>query len=205
MQEGVRGGKPSLFYLWFPLAAPAHGPPCRLQSNPHLKQGAVTSVNLTKLEGGVAYNVVPASMSASFDIRVAPDVDLKVPSPPGFGGGSPGLNPVLEAQGEPDRSSHVPSHRLLRNSCGAGARQLARGLPSSLLRYRLGPVMGDLWELGTLGWQSVTGGVCAWCARTHLGIALALRHVLVEGTVGCWEIVQAGNLDTVPALLVLTV
>ncbi|KAF6312439.1 aminoacylase 1 [Rhinolophus ferrumequinum] len=49
----------------------------RLQSNPHLKQGAVTSVNLTKLEGGVAYNVVPASMSASFDFRVAPDVDLK--------------------------------------------------------------------------------------------------------------------------------
>ncbi|XP_069331890.1 aminoacylase-1 [Eulemur rufifrons] len=49
----------------------------RLQSNPHLKEGAVTSVNLTKLEGGVAYNVVPASMSAGFDFRVAPDVDLK--------------------------------------------------------------------------------------------------------------------------------
>uniref|UniRef100_A0A8C0WY57 N-acyl-aliphatic-L-amino acid amidohydrolase n=1 Tax=Castor canadensis TaxID=51338 RepID=A0A8C0WY57_CASCN len=49
----------------------------RLQSNPHLKEGAVTSVNLTILEGGVAYNVVPATMSASFDIRVAPDVDLK--------------------------------------------------------------------------------------------------------------------------------
>uniref|UniRef100_A0A8C8Z3R6 Aminoacylase-1 n=1 Tax=Prolemur simus TaxID=1328070 RepID=A0A8C8Z3R6_PROSS len=49
----------------------------RLQSNPHLKEGAVTSVNLTKLEGGVAYNVVPASMSAAFDFRVAPDVDLK--------------------------------------------------------------------------------------------------------------------------------
>ncbi|XP_010588065.1 aminoacylase-1 isoform X1 [Loxodonta africana] len=49
----------------------------RLQSNPHLKLGAVTSVNLTKLEGGVAYNVVPATMSASFDFRLAPDVDLK--------------------------------------------------------------------------------------------------------------------------------
>ncbi|XP_047698579.1 aminoacylase-1 isoform X2 [Prionailurus viverrinus] len=49
----------------------------RLQSNPHLKEGAVTSVNLTKLEGGVACNVVPATMSASFDFRVAPDVDLK--------------------------------------------------------------------------------------------------------------------------------
>lgn len=49
----------------------------RLQSNPHLSEGAVTSVNLTKLEGGVAYNVVPATMSASFDFRMAPDVDLK--------------------------------------------------------------------------------------------------------------------------------
>nr|KAF6419835.1 aminoacylase 1 [Molossus molossus] len=49
----------------------------RLQSNPHLKLGAVTSVNLTQLEGGVAYNVVPATMSAGFDFRVAPDVDLK--------------------------------------------------------------------------------------------------------------------------------
>uniref|UniRef100_A0A452S4M8 N-acyl-aliphatic-L-amino acid amidohydrolase n=1 Tax=Ursus americanus TaxID=9643 RepID=A0A452S4M8_URSAM len=49
----------------------------RLQSNPHLKAGAVTSVNLTKLEGGVAYNVVPATISAIFDFRVAPDVDLK--------------------------------------------------------------------------------------------------------------------------------
>uniref|UniRef100_A0A2I2YGK9 Aminoacylase-1 n=1 Tax=Gorilla gorilla gorilla TaxID=9595 RepID=A0A2I2YGK9_GORGO len=49
----------------------------RLQSNPHLKEGSVTSVNLTKLEGGVAYNVIPATMSASFDFRVAPDVDFK--------------------------------------------------------------------------------------------------------------------------------
>ncbi|XP_036850833.1 aminoacylase-1 isoform X2 [Manis javanica] len=49
----------------------------RLQSNPHLKQGAVTSVNLTKLEGGVACNVVPATLSASFDFRLAPDVDMK--------------------------------------------------------------------------------------------------------------------------------
>uniref|UniRef100_A0A4X1SE43 N-acyl-aliphatic-L-amino acid amidohydrolase n=1 Tax=Sus scrofa TaxID=9823 RepID=A0A4X1SE43_PIG len=48
----------------------------RLQSN-QLKPGAVTSVNLTMLEGGVAYNVVPATMSACFDFRIAPDVDLK--------------------------------------------------------------------------------------------------------------------------------
>lgn len=39
-------------------------------------------MNLTKLEGGVAYNVVPAMMSAGFDFRIAPDVDPKVPSPP---------------------------------------------------------------------------------------------------------------------------
>uniref|UniRef100_A0A8C3WSM8 N-acyl-aliphatic-L-amino acid amidohydrolase n=1 Tax=Catagonus wagneri TaxID=51154 RepID=A0A8C3WSM8_9CETA len=48
----------------------------RLQLN-QLKQGAVTSVNLTKLEGGVAYNVVPVTMSAYFDFRIAPDVDPK--------------------------------------------------------------------------------------------------------------------------------
>nr|XP_044611336.1 aminoacylase-1 [Equus asinus] len=49
----------------------------RLQSNPHQKLGAVTTVNLTKLEGGTAFNVVPATMSASFDFRLAPDMDLK--------------------------------------------------------------------------------------------------------------------------------
>ncbi|XP_072506430.1 aminoacylase-1 isoform X2 [Notamacropus eugenii] len=49
----------------------------RLQSDPNLTLGAVTSVNLTILEGGVAFNVVPATMTASFDFRVAPDVDLK--------------------------------------------------------------------------------------------------------------------------------
>lgn len=66
------------------VPAPCRPPPspCRLQANPHLKEGAVTSVNLTKLEGGVAYNVVPAAMSASFDFRVAPDVDMKVQPPP---------------------------------------------------------------------------------------------------------------------------
>lgn len=58
----------------------------------------MTSVNLTKLEGGVAYNVVPATMSACFDFRVAPDVDMKVPPPPRFEGESLGTHPVLEAQ-----------------------------------------------------------------------------------------------------------
>ncbi|KAM5293037.1 aminoacylase-1 isoform 4-T4 [Ctenodactylus gundi] len=49
----------------------------RLQSNPHLKEGAVTCVNLTKIEGGIAFNIVPATMSASFDFRLAPDVNMK--------------------------------------------------------------------------------------------------------------------------------
>lgn len=52
----------------------------------------MTSVNLTKLEGGVAFNVVPATMSASFDIRVAPDVDMKVQPALWCGGWS--LGPV---------------------------------------------------------------------------------------------------------------
>uniref|UniRef100_A0A4X2LLA2 N-acyl-aliphatic-L-amino acid amidohydrolase n=1 Tax=Vombatus ursinus TaxID=29139 RepID=A0A4X2LLA2_VOMUR len=49
----------------------------RLQSDPNLTLGSVTSVNLTMLEGGVAFNVVPATMRASFDFRVPPDVDHK--------------------------------------------------------------------------------------------------------------------------------
>lgn len=127
-------------YLLFPLLPPPHR---RLQSNPHLKAGAVTSVNLTKLEGGVAYNVVPATISAIFDFRVAPDVDLKVPPPPGFGGGSRVLHPVLEARGEPEGSAHLPSHRLSRSSCRAGAGPLVRGSPWSFCRYQLGPVVGS--------------------------------------------------------------
>lgn len=33
-------------------------------------------VNLTKIEGGLHHNVVPAEMRITFDIRVAIDVDL---------------------------------------------------------------------------------------------------------------------------------
>lgn len=61
----------------------------------------MTSVNLTILEGGVAYNVVPATMSASFDFRVAPDVDLKVPLPPGLEEGAWILSPVLGVSSPP--------------------------------------------------------------------------------------------------------
>ena len=161
MQE--RSGAEPSFYLFFPLAAAAPAPHHRLQSDPQLKQGAVTSVNLTKLEGGVAYNVVPATMSASFDFRVAPDVDLKVPSPPGFGGGAWVLSPVLEAQGEPEGSAHLPSHRLSRSSCRAGARQLAKGSPSSLLRCGL----GNLQQGSCRSWGGWACRMCH-CRSVHL-------------------------------------
>lgn len=42
-----------------------------------LTLGDVTTVNLTMLNGGVQYNVVPDKMSAGFDIRVSPLVNLK--------------------------------------------------------------------------------------------------------------------------------
>ncbi|XP_049866406.1 aminoacylase-1-like [Pectinophora gossypiella] len=37
--------------------------------------GEITTINLTQLEGGVQINVLPKSLSASFDIRIAPHVD----------------------------------------------------------------------------------------------------------------------------------
>ncbi|XP_066285183.1 aminoacylase-1-like [Branchiostoma lanceolatum] len=42
-----------------------------------LTLGDVTTVNLTMLEGGVAYNVVPTEMYAGFDIRIAPTEDFE--------------------------------------------------------------------------------------------------------------------------------
>lgn len=47
----------------------------RLKSNPNLKLGDVTTVNLTMLEGGVQFNVVPAELKVGFDIRLAPTVN----------------------------------------------------------------------------------------------------------------------------------
>lgn len=38
--------------------------------------GKVTTINLTKLKGGVENNVIPAEMSAIFDIRISVDTDL---------------------------------------------------------------------------------------------------------------------------------
>lgn len=42
----------------------------------HLPLGNVTSVNLTKLRGGVANNVIPAELSTTFDIRLSLDTDV---------------------------------------------------------------------------------------------------------------------------------
>ncbi|KAJ1109527.1 hypothetical protein NDU88_006887 [Pleurodeles waltl] len=49
----------------------------RLESDPRLTLGDVTTVNMTKLSGGVAYNVIPSEMAAAFDLRIPPTVDLK--------------------------------------------------------------------------------------------------------------------------------
>ncbi|XP_060691770.1 aminoacylase-1-like [Hemiscyllium ocellatum] len=49
----------------------------RLDLSQCLTLGDVTTINLTLLQGGVAYNVVPEEMMASFDIRIPPTVDLK--------------------------------------------------------------------------------------------------------------------------------
>ncbi|KAK6174932.1 hypothetical protein SNE40_013488 [Patella caerulea] len=49
----------------------------RLESNPNLTLGDVTTVNLTMVEGGVQMNVIPAEMKASFDIRIPPTVNLE--------------------------------------------------------------------------------------------------------------------------------
>jgi len=38
--------------------------------------GNVTTINLTKLKGGVENNVIPAEMSATFDIRISINVDI---------------------------------------------------------------------------------------------------------------------------------
>lgn len=43
----------------------------KLKLNPNLQLGEVTTLNLTLLEGGVQFNVVPAKLSVGFDVRVA--------------------------------------------------------------------------------------------------------------------------------------
>ncbi|KAF4530315.1 hypothetical protein B566_EDAN018457 [Ephemera danica] len=48
----------------------------KLEQDAKLTIGDVTTVNLTMVQGGVQGNVVPPELSATFDIRIATDVDL---------------------------------------------------------------------------------------------------------------------------------
>uniref|UniRef100_A0A914H2R8 N-acyl-aliphatic-L-amino acid amidohydrolase n=1 Tax=Globodera rostochiensis TaxID=31243 RepID=A0A914H2R8_GLORO len=48
-----------------------------LKANSNLFLGDVTSVNLTKIEGGVQQNVIPNKFTAYFDVRVTPTDDYK--------------------------------------------------------------------------------------------------------------------------------
>ncbi|KAH8419378.1 hypothetical protein KR222_010034 [Zaprionus bogoriensis] len=47
----------------------------RLENNPELNIGDVTTVNLTRIAGGVQSNVVPPLLTAGFDVRLALDVN----------------------------------------------------------------------------------------------------------------------------------
>lgn len=48
----------------------------KLKDNPDLTDGDVTSINLTRLDGGVQTNVIPSKISLGYDIRIALDVDI---------------------------------------------------------------------------------------------------------------------------------
>lgn len=45
----------------------------KLDENPNLTIGDVTTINLTMINGGVQSNVVPPIMSITFDVRIAID------------------------------------------------------------------------------------------------------------------------------------
>ncbi|XP_055708969.1 aminoacylase-1-like [Phlebotomus papatasi] len=49
----------------------------RLENNPDLLMGDVTTINLTTISGGVQSNIVPPMLKIGFDIRFAVDVNLK--------------------------------------------------------------------------------------------------------------------------------
>uniref|UniRef100_A0A8D3D8I5 Peptidase M20 dimerisation domain-containing protein n=1 Tax=Scophthalmus maximus TaxID=52904 RepID=A0A8D3D8I5_SCOMX len=54
--------------------------PCmkfRLNTSECFTLGDVTTVNMTMVKGGVAYNVIPAEMDVSFDLRIPPTVNLQ--------------------------------------------------------------------------------------------------------------------------------
>lgn len=47
----------------------------KLANNPEFTLGDVTTVNLTKLNGGVQVNIVPSNATLAYDVRLAIDVD----------------------------------------------------------------------------------------------------------------------------------
>ncbi|XP_036415205.1 aminoacylase-1-like [Colossoma macropomum] len=49
----------------------------RLDTSECFTLGDVTTVNMTMVNGGVAYNVIPAEMDVSFDMRIPPTVNLQ--------------------------------------------------------------------------------------------------------------------------------
>ncbi|KAM3877704.1 aminoacylase-1-like [Diretmus argenteus] len=49
----------------------------RLDTSQCFTLGDVTTVNMTMVKGGVAYNVIPPEMDISFDLRIPPTVDLQ--------------------------------------------------------------------------------------------------------------------------------
>lgn len=51
---------------------------CRLEENPDLTLGDVTTINLTKIRGGDQVDVVASSIKVSFDVRLALDVNHEV-------------------------------------------------------------------------------------------------------------------------------
>uniref|UniRef100_A0A3P9MWA2 N-acyl-aliphatic-L-amino acid amidohydrolase n=1 Tax=Poecilia reticulata TaxID=8081 RepID=A0A3P9MWA2_POERE len=49
----------------------------RLNTSECFTLGDVTTVNMTMVKGGVAYNVIPVEMDVSFDLRIPPTVNLQ--------------------------------------------------------------------------------------------------------------------------------
>jgi len=49
----------------------------KLDSDPNIQLGDVTTVNLNILEGGLGRNVVPPELHATFDIRITPTTNLE--------------------------------------------------------------------------------------------------------------------------------
>lgn len=49
----------------------------KMEENPELTLGDLTTINLTMLNGGVQYNVVPPLLTATFDVRLSVNENLE--------------------------------------------------------------------------------------------------------------------------------